>query len=186
MFDSHIVSTHHSRRRNGIALGVAAGALTAALSQLATAPSARADVYSDILDNVQSVAGVGQSELSLAALDFSQMDFGYGLSLSIAGADNAGLAPQEDLLVETIDALTGNPLRFYDFGYFAPTDLTTAIADAQGVISDGQVYLGSALSDFGSGDFVDGLAQYIAALNDMFVTAPQEVFIGAADTFLGI
>jgi hypothetical protein len=135
---------------------------------------------------VQWVSGLGESELSLAALDFSQMDYGYGLSLSIAGADNTGLAPEEDLFMETIDALTGNPLQSYDFGFVAPTDLTTALADVQGVISDGQVYLGSSLTDFGGGDFVDGLAQYIAAFNDIFVTAPQEVFIGATDTFLGI
>lgn len=60
------------------------------------------------------------------------------------------------------------------------------MADAQGVISDGQDIFAQALADYGNADFVDALTFSVGAYNDIFVTAPDFLFLGFVDSLLGL
>jgi len=167
-------------------IGLGAGAvLGVALS--ATAPTARADNFTEIFDNVQFAISIGQGELATAATDFAQLDLADGLSLAIAGWDDTSLAPQETLVVGTLDALMGHAPAIFEFGLFPPNlDLATAMTDAQATISEGQGIFTDALTAFGNADLVDGLAFSMYAYNDIFVTASQELLLGWTDSLLGL
>ena len=188
MTQTSSVRVNHLRRRRGSAfgLGAAAGALVAmALSQLADAPCAHADDWTDIVDHVQMAMSIGQDEISAAGTSLLQNDFGDAMIQAVVGWDNFSLASQQDLFVQSIEALAGSPLTDYGFGLFPmDVDLSTAVADAQGLLSDGQDEFNLALSNFGGGDFILGLAEAVTAY-DAFIAAPQEVFVGWVDTLLG-
>nr|ALS91198.1 MetaGeneMark_Unknown Function [uncultured bacterium] len=169
-------------------LAINVGAVASiALSQLATASVARADNFTDIFDNVQFAIGQGQGQLGAAAADFANSDPAQGLTMTIAGLDNLGIAAQEDAFVGTVDALAGQTPFDTFFGLFpSGLDPAAAMADAQGVISDGQDIFSQALVYFGNGDFVDGLTFSVGAYNDIFVTAPDFLYLGFVDSLLGL
>jgi hypothetical protein len=178
----------HPRRLRGAVIGFGAGAAVAvALSQLATAPTARADDFTDVFDNVQFVIGQGQGQLAAAAADFANSEPANGLSMAIAGVDNISVAAQEDAFAGTIDALLGHTPSETFFGLFpSGLDLATAMADAQAAISEGQSIFADALTDFGNADFVDGLALAVDASNDINVLAPDFLLLGFVDSLLGL
>jgi hypothetical protein len=168
----------HARRLRGTVIGFGAGAVVAvALSQLATAPTAHADDFTDVFDNVQFVIGQGQGQLAAAAADFANSEPANGLSMAIAGVDNLGVAAEEDALAGTIDALLGHTPYETSFGLF-PSGLAT--------ISEGHIIFADALTDFGNADFVEGLALAFDASNDINVVAPDLLFLGLVDSLMGL
>jgi hypothetical protein len=173
-------------RLRGAVIGIGAGAaLAVALSQVAVAPTARADAFSDIVEEVQIVTANGQQDLASAALAFANLDPGDGLGLSISGLNDLFLFPQEDILVGTIDALLGHAPTPFGWGVFPmDLDLSTAMTDAQGVISDGQSEIKDALTAFGNADIFDGLIHFVSGFNDLNVIAPDLLFIGSVDSLL--
>lgn len=177
----------HSRLR-GTVIGLSAGAVLAVpLSQLATAPTARADNFTEIFDNVQTIISAGQQDLTTAASAFANADFADALGLSISGSNDLSLFPQEDILVGTIDALLGHSPSVFSNGLFPmDLDLATAMTDAQGVISDGQDEINEALTAFGNADLFDGLTKFVDGFNDLNVIAPDLLFIGSVDSLLGL
>jgi hypothetical protein len=188
---SHQICTDHARRLGGgtaTGLAAAAGALLAvAVGQLAIAPVARADDFSDIVEEVQIVIHTGQTELANAAGDYSNFDLADGLSESTAGWDNLLLAPQEDVSVGTIDALLGHAPAIFGFDTIpAGLDLATAITDAQGMAAEGQSIFADAVTHFGNADFIAALELAVNAYNDIFVTAPDFLSIGLTDALLGL
>jgi hypothetical protein len=178
----------YPRRTRGAVAGLGVGAMLAVtLSQLATAPTARADDFTEVFDNVQVAISQGQSQLAAAAADFANSDPAHGLAMAIAGIDNIDITIQEDAFVGTLDALMGQTPFDNLFGLFpAGLDPSTAMAEAQGLLSDGQTFFAQALAEFGSADFVDGLAFGVGAYNDILVLAPDFLFLGFADSLLGL
>ena len=159
--------------------------LTVALSQLATAPTARADNFTDIFDHAHTAISAGQQELAEAGLAYINLDPADGLGLSVAGSNDLFIFPQEDIVVGTIDALLGHAPSEFSYGVFPmDLDLSTAMTVAQGVIADGQDEITSAMTSFGNADIFDGLTQFVDGFNDLNVIAPDLLFIGSLDTLL--
>jgi hypothetical protein len=187
---SHNIRTDHGRRLRGTAmgLGAAAGALLAvAVGQLATAPVARADDFSDIVEEVQIAIHDGETQLATAAADYANADLADGLSQSVTGWDNLLLDPQEDVFVGTLEASMGHaPTAFGFVDFPAGLDLATAITDAQGIATEGQSIFADALTDFGNADFVSALTLSVDAYNDLLVTAPGLISLGLTDALLGL
>ena len=177
---------HHPHQWRFLVIGVGAAA-SMALSQFAAAPTARADDFTEVFDNVQTALSQGQNQLATAAADFANSDPAHGLSMAIAGIDNIDITTQEDAFVGTLDALMGQTPFANLFALFpSGIDPATAMADAQGMISDGQSFFAQALTDFGNADFVDGLTFSVGAYNDIFVTAPDFLYLGFVDSLLGL
>src|SRR5689334_14008209 len=170
-----------SGRWRATVIGLAAGAAVAvALSQFTGAPTAHADAFSDIVEEVQIVTATGQQDLASAALAYANLDPADGLGLSISGSNDLFFFPQEDIVVGTIDALLGHAPTPFGWGLFPmDLDLTTAITDAQGVISDGQDEINEALTALGNADLFDALTKFVNGFNDLNVIAPDLLFIGS-------
>jgi hypothetical protein len=176
----------HTRQWKFLVVGVGAAA-SMALSPLTTPATARADDFTEVFDNVQAAISQGQSQLAAAAADFANSDPAHGLSMAIAGIDNIDIMAQEDAFVGTLDALMGQTPFDNVFGLFpSGLDPATAMAHAEGLISDGQTFFAQALADFGNADYVDGLTYGVGAYNDIFVVAPDLLFLGFADSLLGL
>ncbi len=90
------------------ALIAAAG--IAALGQLASTPIARADDFTDILNDEVAVIDAGYADLASAAKDFAGADFPDGLEQSLWGIDDFLISPEELAVIGGVDALTGSPL----------------------------------------------------------------------------
>jgi hypothetical protein len=108
-----------NRSRAGLLVGLAAafGAVgAAAVMSAATAPTARADDFTDIVTYVDSDLGVGQADIATAFSDFSGGDFATGLTSLFQGVDDEVLAAPDNLLIGTVEALEGEgiggPLLF--------------------------------------------------------------------------
>src|SRR5689334_6971709 len=89
-----------------LVVGVGAAA-SMALTQLATTPTAHADDFTEVFDNVQAAISQGQSQLATAAADFANSDPVHGLAMAITGIDNIDIAAQQDAFAGTLDALMG-------------------------------------------------------------------------------
>jgi hypothetical protein len=186
------VAINHQRRRGGCAvgLGVAAGALlAAALGQLASPASARADDFSDI------VANVGDS-IGYAVTDFSdgQADFGLGtaagtaegLASDVAGLDNILISPGDDILLGGFQAALGVTPNvdadFYAVG--VPTSLAGLETDLGTDLGGAGTALGDAEGAFGLDTaigFTTGINDIVDALEVDGVLVPEQALLGLAD-----
>ncbi len=125
---------NRTRRVGGLAvIGAAAGGmLIAAMGQLATAATARADDFTDILNDEVAAIDAGYADLANAATDFAGADYPAGLEMSFWGLDDFLVSPEELAVIGGIDALTGSPvIPAVDFEFGAngspPTDLADAL-----------------------------------------------------------
>jgi hypothetical protein len=159
------------------------------MSQLAAAPTARADDFSDIVANVEANIADAQTEFTTAQSDFAldtPTGFAAGVAADTEAADNVLIAPTEDILAGGVQAAAGQ----------APTgvaDFDGAIADPASLV-DLQVFLsedsaiGTTLFNIAEGEFgigtPDGFADGVTASLawfDVDVIAQQQGFIGVAD-----
>lgn len=100
-----------ARRRTGIAVGVGAaagGMLIAAMGQLAGAPVAHADDFSEIVADIQAVETVGQADFSDAASELQGGNYLDALAYDLAGADDLSAGPASIALVGGTEALEGD------------------------------------------------------------------------------
>ncbi|WP_428339784.1 hypothetical protein [Mycobacterium sp.] len=176
-----------SRSRTGMWIGFGTAAVAfglAATLSAATAPTARADDFSDILAAVDGDYAAGQTAFTLADSYFNVSgDFAPGLAELFYGLDDDVLGAPDNLLLGTVEALTGNPIDgSLAFNFGVPPDFTSGVADAEGFFNTTVQTLQSASGFLASGDYVD--ATYADLLGgDYFTIALQEFLIGAAVAF---
>jgi hypothetical protein len=178
-------------RFHALGLGALAGGLLAAgLSQIAVAPSARADdPVTEILNNIEGSISFGGSDFNSAAVDYAAGDVAGGLNYDLTGIDNVLFAPAEDVLLGGTDALTANPVPgAYDINIVdpTPTDLTGAVTDIQNFLADGQLDLTTSLDEFAAGDPALGVIFGIGADNLFFFDIPNAAIIGLTESVLGM
>jgi hypothetical protein len=186
---------HHDltsrRRQGGIAVGLGAavgGMLIAAMSQLATAPSAHADVVSDVVNDIQASIAIGESAFSQGASDFATGDAFDGLVFDVFGTDDILLAPSEDVTLVGFDGLSGlTEPQAVSFGLgIIPTDLSDGLQDAQNFILEGQGEFANAATEFANNQFASGLESAVDGFDTAFVYAPDDVIFGLAGSLLGM
>jgi hypothetical protein len=170
--------------RTGMLVGVAAVAAafgTAAMMSAATAPTARADAFTDIVTYVDSDLGVGQADITTALSDFSSGDFATGLASLFQGVDDEFLAAPDNLLIGTVEALEGEPLGGPLLFNLGELNFAGGLADAEdqfgyAVVADFE----DIPTEVAAGDY--GVATYDVLLGADFasVVPLEDIILGAA------
>lgn len=183
------MTCNHLRIRFQLGAGAAVGGmLIAVIGQLVAAPTARADdPISELLNNVQLVTEIGTSYLNAAAMDFSA---GYsipGTSAGLIGLDNVLIAPEENVLLDTVDALTNTPVHAV-IGFepiSGPTDWASALVQIQGFADAANVDFTQAANFMTAGDFAAAELLDIEGFNALWVEAPNAAILGLVESSLG-
>jgi hypothetical protein len=174
-----------TRSRSGILIAVAAAAGAfgaAAMMSAATAPTARADDTTSIIDAIDGDYAAGQADFTTALTDFGSGDFVSGLAESLGGLNEDTLAPTDNLLLGTVEALEGGPITsslFFD-DLSAPGTFADALQEAQIFFNEGQGFLSNAAIDFSAGDYGAGTYSELAGSADAYVLSVEELLLGAA------
>jgi hypothetical protein len=165
-----------------VSLGAAAGAFgVAVMMSTATAPTARADDFSDIITYVDADFADGQVNLTTAFSDFSGGDLVPGLTSLFQGVDDDFLAAPDNLLIGTVEALQGVPLGgplAYDLG--VPDNFADQLTYAEETFSGAVASFEDVPTELAAGDY--GVATYdILTGADYATIAPlEDLILGAA------
>jgi hypothetical protein len=169
----------NKKSRVGIGL-VAAGAAfgVAAMISAATAPTARADDYTDLVHLVDENLASGQAAFTISSADFGSGDSSDGLAAFFSGVNDDFLSTSNNALAITVEALTGEPLNYGDgeWNLATESDFAQAVADAQYYFADGEGFFSNAASLLSSGDY-GGAAFYDGEGLDYTAVVPLEVLI---------
>jgi hypothetical protein len=174
------------RSRGGLLMGLAAtvGAFgAAAMMSAATAATARADAYSDIIASIEGDYAFGQSDFTTAAT-YLGSNLPVGLALLLDGADEDSVAAPDNLLVGTVEALTNEPIGSdFSLALPVPTDFADAVSTAQSLIVEGEGELSDVASLLSAGEY--GSAVYYDLLGSELVSVfpLEELLLGAVAQF---
>jgi hypothetical protein len=178
----------HNRSRAGVLIGLAAAAGAfgaAAMMSAATAPTARADDFTDIVGAVQAEFAFGNGAFNTASADFGNSDVIDGLQALVNGSYDDLVGAPDSLYIGTVEALTNETVisaGIFDFNVDpAPTDFSDALSNVQGLLAQGEDYFTDAATVLSSGDYGD--AAYADSLGSIFtIDLPaQELLIGGLE-----
>lgn len=188
------IPMRRQRRLRGIAVGLGstAGALLAsAMSQLATAPTARADDFTDILNLVESTIGAGQLDFTSAQADFAlgtPAGFAEGVALDNAGTNDFLIGSTDDILAGSLAAAVGETPGLDELFLFPTAADPATLADLEtavtGVFTLGTDAFSDAEAGFALGTpdgFAFGVSQSLVGLDFYTVLAPEQALLGLAD-----
>jgi hypothetical protein len=183
-----MTAMHRDKRSRGVLVGLAAAAGAfgaAAMMSAATAPTARADDFTDIISNVEGLVGDGQYAFSSADMDFASNDVPAGLASLFDGVYDDSVGVQDEVYLGTLVALAGGTppgSAALDFnGEGPPTDFASAVSGAEGFFTDAENIFTEAMTELSSGDY------YYAALAapgipiDAFDLPAEYLVIGAVE-----
>jgi hypothetical protein len=174
------------RSRGGvlIGLGAAAGAFgVAAMLSTTTAPTARADAYSDIIASIDGDYALGQTDFTTAAT-YLGSNLPVGLALLLDGVNEDSVAAPDNLLVGTVEALTNEPIATdLSLSLPVPTDFADGVTNAQAIISAGESELSDVAPLLSAGEY--GSAAYYDLLGSELVSVfpLEELLLGAVAQF---
>ncbi len=151
------------------------------MTSTATAPTAHADDFTDIITYVNSDLVVGEGYVTTAFSDFSGGDFVPGLTSLFQGVDDEVLAAPDNLLIGTVEALAGEGIGgplLYDLG--APVNFAEQLTYAEQTFTYAVGNLEDAPAALATGDY--GAATYDVLLGaDYASIAPlEDIILGAA------
>ena len=176
----------NKRSRTEILVGLGAAAVcfgVAAMMSAATAPTARADDYTDLIHLVDENFTSGQAAFTIASTDFGSGDSSDGLATFFSGVNDDFLSAPNNALTITVEALTGEPLNYGAGDWNVPTevDFAHALGDAQYFLGQGESFYSTAESLLSSGDY-GGAVFYDGFGLDYTAILPLEALIlgGAA------
>jgi hypothetical protein len=157
----------------------------AALMSAATAPTATADDFSDIVTAVNIDYGDGQAEFATALADFHSNEVASGLTSILQGLDDDFVAAPNNLAFGTLQALEGeSPLTFlFPEAVITPTSFADALTLAQGDVTQGLADLGSVAAFLSGGSYDTALVVALAGVDQSSVFALEELLLGAATSF---
>jgi hypothetical protein len=179
--------TDGMRSRSGILVGIATAACAfgvAAMMSAATAPTARADDFTDLISSFEQDFSQGQPEFASATADFGSGDQLGGLAALFSGLDDDVEGPADSVYKATVDVLLNEPVGnvSYGFGLGTVPDFTTGVAYLEEDISTAEGELAQAAMDLASGDYGDAADQEILA-STFLIFGAEFVFEGAAASY---
>jgi hypothetical protein len=146
-----------TRSRSGILVGLAgaAGAFgAAAMMSAATAPMARADDFTDVINNVDTVLNAAQTDFTNAFTDFGSSDVNDGLAEFFSGVDNDFVTAPGTLEVGSLELLANDPLSGpIDIVIPPETTYASGLAEAENIFSVGQAWFSDVPTELSSGDY---------------------------------
>jgi hypothetical protein len=161
------------------ATGAAFGA--AAMISAATAPSAHADDFSDIVAAVENDIISGQGDFGTALSDFGSNQVPTGVAVFLDGVDEDLWAVPTNLFVGSVEALTGESVigpigvANSEFPNFAD-----ALANAEQSFSGGITEFSDAATAFASGDYGDAAYDDAFGALNVFYFPIDDLLIGAS------
>jgi hypothetical protein len=176
------------RSRSGILVGLAAtvGAFgAAAMMSAATAPTARADDFTDVITAVDADYTTGAAAFTTADTDFSSAEFAPGLAALINGSDDDGLSAPDNLLIGTVELLTNESVTgSIPWTFQVPADFSAALTETELIISTGEGLLTTEAPDALSlGDYGAAAYDYLIVADYLTVAPFEELLLGAAVSF---
>jgi hypothetical protein len=172
--------SYKSQRGTMVGFGAAMGAFSAAAMMSAvSAPTARADDFTDIINIVGGEFATGQSYFELGATDFGSADVPDGLAALISGVDNDVFATSDSILIGTAQALTNEPLDpvqdTFAFEVIASPNLLT---DFIGYFGMGESYLTAGAEALSAGAFGDGIGDVLVGSEYVSIFSAEALLVG--------
>jgi hypothetical protein len=146
---------HKKPRTVLVGLGAAVGAFgAAAMMSAATAPTARADDFTDIIANVETDLAAGQSDFGFAETAFASNQVVSGTAELLSGADDDFVAAPDSVLLGTVEALTNEPVTGVDPDLvLPPANFADALTDVQSEFAVAQTLSSEAVTALAGGDY---------------------------------
>jgi hypothetical protein len=178
------MDSNRSRAATLIGVVAAAGAFgVAGLMSAATAPTARADDFTDVINAVDEDFTFAQADFAQAFGDFDTGNVNVGLAEFISGVDNDFLAAPDNLYIGTVDLLTNEPVAdSLEVGLFPESGFSSGLTDAEAAFAFGQTQLTDAATALSEGDYA-GAADYDALSSFSDVVGVQELLEGVVASF---
>jgi len=138
-----------------VGLGAAIGAFGAAvMTSAATTPIARADDFTDIINNIETDLAAGQSEFGFAETAFASNQVISGTAELLSAADDDFVAAPDSVLLGTVEALTNEPVTGVDPDLvLPPANFADALTDVQGEFTVAQTLSSDAVTALAGGDY---------------------------------
>jgi hypothetical protein len=175
------------RSRSGILVGLAAAAGAfgaAAMMSGASAPTARADDFTDVINVVDGDFAAAPSAYADALTDFSGGDFGPGFAALFEGVDDDFLSAPDNLLVGTVEVATNESVtNSLPWTFDVPATFSDALTDAQSHLTTGTEYLTDAANFLTSGDYGDAALYDLIGTDYISVVSLEDLILGAAVSF---
>jgi hypothetical protein len=180
-----------------VGLSAAAGAFAAAaMMSAATAPTARADAYSDIIADIQAEEADANTAFANASTDFANNDEAAGLTQLYIGVDDDLLGVPADLHVGLVDALTNAPVipasdfNFSDLykspSFATPASDAASVTEAQTFYTEG-VTLATAITQLPTTDYgLIALDNAVSSFDQWVLPDQIETIAGLAYGFAGL
>ena len=180
----------HTRSRTVlVGLSAATGAFAAAaMISAATAPTAHADDFSDILADIQAEQAAASTAFSDADADFDKGLTGVanGLAEYFVGLDDDTAGVADDIHVGLLDYLYGQPVipaSTFEFSITTPT-IADYVAEAQSVYTTGMTDLTTYANDVSIGEYAQGAPFQDLGAIDIGELPFQIEVIGNVETLL--
>jgi hypothetical protein len=170
--------------RPHLLIGVAAAAGVAAMLSAATAPTARADDFSDIISAVESDFTAGQTDFGAAETAFGSSNVEDGLTDLYNGVNTDFLSAPQDFLIGTSEEADSESLSFIGaWGIDPVSSFSEGLSNAEGALTEAQTYFTDAFQELAGGDY--GYAVYYDAIGADYASIfpLEELLLGAASSF---
>jgi hypothetical protein len=179
------MDSNRSRFGMLIGLGAAAGYFGfAAMMSAASAPTARADAFSDIINAVDGDFADGQVSLNTAVTEFGSNEPLLGLASFFDTVNDDSLSAPDNLLIGTVQALTNEPVSGdIPWAISQPTDFTEGLADAEAYVTGSAPYFSAAATELASGEYGAAAFNDLIGADFLTVIPLEELFLGAAASF---
>jgi hypothetical protein len=186
--DEETIAMQGNKRSRGVLVALAAsgGAFgAAAMMSAATAPTARADDFTEIIANVETIEGYGQAAFSAADVEFASNNVPLGLALLFDGTYDDTVGVQDEISIGTLAALGGGmppaptSLDFNSVPF--PTSYADAVTDAQSDYATAATAFTAAVTDLSGGDYGGFVLESATVPVYAFDLPVEQLFIGAVE-----
>jgi hypothetical protein len=176
---------HKRSRAAFVGLSAAVGAFAAAATiSAATAPTARADDFSEIIADIQAEETAATTAFATASTDFADNDPGDGLTQLFIGLDDDLVGVPNDLRVGTTDALTNAtviPAKDFEFTFANPVTFTAAVTEAQHFYTEGN-NLATTITNLPATDYADTALDNALSTFYQWIVPDQILLIGELES----
>jgi len=166
--------------RPHLLVGLIAAAGAAAVISAATAPDARADDFTDVINAVDGDFAAGQTYFSEAVSDFGSNQDVDGLASLFSGLNQDLLGAPISLVGGTVELLDNEPVdAAVGLGISAPTDFADGLSEAESLYTLGESYLTVGETAFSSGEYGAGLIDTLFGADVVSVIPLEEILLGS-------
>jgi hypothetical protein len=165
-------------------IGLIAAAGAAAVMSAATAPTARADDFTDVINAVDGDFAAGQTYFTEAVTDFGSNQDVEGVASLFSGLNEDLLGAPISLVGGTAALLANEPVEgAVGLGIPAPTDFADGLSEAESLYTLGESYLTAGETALSSGDYGPGVIDTLFGADVVSVVPLEEVLLGSIASF---